>query len=277
MCRPLGMAAGLALHAGSARCARLEAQHVTNKIVTRLCETNSILVVNDRFPGQTIHVRKGDTVFVNVYNYGDMQLTLHWHGVKQPRNPWSDGPEYVTQCPIQPGNNFTYEVIFSSEEGTVWWHAHSDWTRNTVHGPIVVHPAEGTTSPYPQPDAEEIIILETCLPQMHTQSMANLEISIIALKDASYLKPVVTSYIMIGPGQTMNVLVTANQSLGQYYMAAHQYYTTDIATFDGYDKTNVTAILQYNGDYKPPTTPYYPTSMLPPSRTTTPELASGTS
>ncbi|KAK1553901.1 hypothetical protein Q3G72_005107 [Acer saccharum] len=85
------------------------------------------------------------------------------HGVKQPRNSWSDGPEYVTQCPIQPGNNFTYEVIFSDEEGMLWWHAHSDWTRNTVHGAIVIHPAEGTTSPYPQPDAEEILSLSTCI------------------------------------------------------------------------------------------------------------------
>ena len=25
------------------------------------------------------------------------------HGVKQPRNPWSDGPVYITQCPIKPG------------------------------------------------------------------------------------------------------------------------------------------------------------------------------
>lgn len=25
------------------------------------------------------------------------------HGVKQPRNPWGDGPEYITQCPIKPG------------------------------------------------------------------------------------------------------------------------------------------------------------------------------
>ncbi|TXG53222.1 hypothetical protein EZV62_022391 [Acer yangbiense] len=40
---------------------------------------------------------------------------------------------------------------------------HSDWTRNTVHVAIVVHPAEGTTSPYPQPDAEEILSLSTCI------------------------------------------------------------------------------------------------------------------
>ncbi|CAL5417705.1 unnamed protein product [Camellia sinensis] len=48
-----------------------------------------MLVVNESFPGPEIRS----------------------HGVKQPRNPWSDGPEYVTQCAIQPGTNLTYKVI----------------------------------------------------------------------------------------------------------------------------------------------------------------------
>jgi hypothetical protein len=91
-----------------------------------------------------------------LYNiiYGDYR-----HGVKQPRNPWSDGPEYITQCPIEAGSNFTYEVIFSDEEGTLWWHAHSDWTRASVHGAIVVSPATETSRPFPEPDGEEIIVL----------------------------------------------------------------------------------------------------------------------
>jgi laccase len=79
--------------------------------------------------------------------------------VKQPRNPWSDGPENITQCPIQPGKNFTYEIILSDEEGTLWWHAHSDWTRATVHGAIVISPARGTTYPFPAPYAEQTIII----------------------------------------------------------------------------------------------------------------------
>ena len=77
----------------------------------------------------------------------------------QPRNPWSDGPEYVTQCQIRQGTNFTYEVQFTIEEGTVWWHAHSDWTRATVHGMIVIYPAEGTIYPFPEPNGEELYVL----------------------------------------------------------------------------------------------------------------------
>jgi len=132
---------------------------LTEKNFTKLCNTSRMLVVNDSIPGPVIRVHKGDTVYVNVHNHGHYGVTIHWHGVKQPRNPWSDGPEYITQCPIEPRSNFTYEVIFSTEEGTLWWHAHSDWTRAYVHGAIVILPAIGTTYPFPKPDEEDIIVL----------------------------------------------------------------------------------------------------------------------
>lgn len=79
--------------------------------------------------------------------------------MKQPRNPWSDGPEYITQCPIQPGAKFSQKIIFSTEEGTIWWHAHSDWSRATVHGAIIVYPKYGTGYPFPKPWAEVPILL----------------------------------------------------------------------------------------------------------------------
>ncbi|WKA10856.1 hypothetical protein VitviT2T_028410 [Vitis vinifera] len=127
---------------------------------TRLCVTKTMLTVNESFPGPVVYVHTGDTAIINVQNEGSHGVTIHWHGVKQPRNPWSDGPDHITQCQIQPGTSFTQKVIFSEDqEGTLWWHAHSDWTRATVHGAIVVLPAEGTTYPFPQPDGEEVIVL----------------------------------------------------------------------------------------------------------------------
>ncbi|KAK1615007.1 hypothetical protein QYE76_020524 [Lolium multiflorum] len=82
-----------------------------------------------------------------------------WHGVDQPRNPWYDGPEYITQCPIQPGANLTYTIILSKEEGTLWWHAHIDYDRTTIHGAIVIHPKLGTTFPFKKPHKEIPVIL----------------------------------------------------------------------------------------------------------------------
>ncbi|PAN08234.1 hypothetical protein PAHAL_1G396800 [Panicum hallii] len=127
--------------------------------VTRLCHEKTVLAVNGQFPGPTIYARAGDVVVVNIYNQGNKNITLHWHGVDQPRNPWFDGPEYITQCPIRSGANFTYRIIFSEEEGTLWWHAHSDFDRATVHGAIVIHPKRGSAYPYTKPHKEMPIIL----------------------------------------------------------------------------------------------------------------------
>ncbi|BFG40977.1 hypothetical protein CerSpe_272510 [Prunus speciosa] len=126
---------------------------------TRLCSTKEILTVNGKFPGPVLQAHKGDTIYVNVHNNGRYNITIHWHGVKQPRYPWSDGPEYITQCPIQPGHKFKQKIIFSEEEGTIWWHAHSDWSRATVYGAIIVYPKRGASYPFPQPHEEVPIIL----------------------------------------------------------------------------------------------------------------------
>lgn len=81
------------------------------------------------------------------------------HGVRQVRNPWSDGAEYVNQCPIRAGQNFSYKVQLTSEEGTIWWHAHSGWARATLHGIIIVYPKQGDAYPFPKPYAEIPLIL----------------------------------------------------------------------------------------------------------------------
>ncbi|XP_051196568.1 putative laccase-9 [Lolium perenne] len=127
--------------------------------ITRLCREKTILTVNGQFPGPAIYARRGDVVVVNVYNQGHTNITLHWHGVNQPRSPWWDGPEYITQCPIQPGNNFTYRIIFSEEEGTLWWHAHTAMDRATVHGAIIIRPSHGAAYPFTKPHREIPIIL----------------------------------------------------------------------------------------------------------------------
>lgn len=81
------------------------------------------------------------------------------HGMLQLRNPWSDGPEYITQCPIKPGANFTQHILLTEEEGTFWWHAHSDFDLATVHGPLIIYPKNGTVYPFSKPRKEFTLIL----------------------------------------------------------------------------------------------------------------------
>ncbi|XP_030461669.2 laccase-14-like [Syzygium oleosum] len=280
---------------------------------TRLCSTKSMLTVNGSFPGPEIRVHRGDTVFVNVHNHGEYGVTIHWHGVREPRNPWSDGPENITQCPIPPGTSLLQEIDFTTEEGTLWWHAHSDWSRATVHGAIIIFPAIGTSYPYTWPHAEDTIVLaswfkgdvmaiinealasggdpnksdaftingqpgdlyncssnstyrlmvdygKTYLLRIINAVMneemffgiANHSLTVVGM-DAAYLKPIKTSYIMITPGQTMDVLVTADQAPSHYYMAGSPFADT-MAPFDN---TTTAAILQYRGNYTPPTSPSF--------------------
>ncbi|CAI9116404.1 OLC1v1017542C1 [Oldenlandia corymbosa var. corymbosa] len=126
---------------------------------TRLCGTKNILTVNGKFPGPTLHLRRGDATIVRVHNKGHQNITIHWHGVKQRRNPWSDGPAYITQCPIMPGNSFIQKIHLSDEVGTMWWHAHSEWSRATVHGAIIIYPRKKAPYPFSKPHAEIPIIL----------------------------------------------------------------------------------------------------------------------
>ncbi|CAI9777989.1 unnamed protein product [Fraxinus pennsylvanica] len=126
---------------------------------TRLCTNKTILTINGQFPGPTIYATKGETVIVDVYNRANENITIHWHGVKMPRYPWSDGPEFVTQCPIRPGTKFSQKIVLSDEEGTLWWHAHSEWSRATVHGALIIYPKKKNDYPFSKPHAEVPIIL----------------------------------------------------------------------------------------------------------------------
>lgn len=87
-------------------------------------------------------------------------------------------------------------------------------------------------------------VINAALNQPHFFSVANHTLTVVGA-DASYLKPFNTSVIMLGPGQTADVLITANQPPGRrYYMAARAYDSSQgVAPFDN---TTTTAILQYN-------------------------------
>jgi laccase len=37
-----------------------------------------MFTADGKWPGPTIHVRKGDTAFINVHNDGDYGVTIHW-------------------------------------------------------------------------------------------------------------------------------------------------------------------------------------------------------
>ncbi|KAH0722942.1 hypothetical protein KY289_005986 [Solanum tuberosum] len=277
--------------------------NVMMKTTTRLCSSKPIATVNGKFPGPTIYAREGDNVLVNVVNHVKYNVSIHWHGVRQLRTGWSDGPAYITQCPIQPGQNYVYNFTITGQRGTLFWHAHILWLRATMHGAIVILPKLGVPYPFPKPDHEAVVVLaewwksdtEAVINQAiksglapnvsdahtingHPGAISNcpsqggytlsvdpgksymLRVINAALNeelffkiaghkmtvvevDATYVKPFKTDTIIIAPGQTTNVIVTANKGSGKYMVAASPFMDAPIAV----DNVTATATLHYSG------------------------------
>lgn len=276
---------------------------VQNKSVIRLCNEQVIVTVNGQYPGPTINVIDGDTVIVHVVNKSPYNITIHWHGVTQLYSAWADGPEYITQCPIIPGKNYTYKFKVTKQEGTLWWHAHANLLRATVHGAFIIHPRSGRF-PFPTPYKQVPIILgdwyegdvedilskelatgdkipstgftinglpgdlfncsqiqiyelkvkhgETYLLRMVNTALnnnlffkiAHHNLTVVAM-DAAYTEHYVTDIVILAAGQSADVLFTADQPRGSYYMAAHPFVIGELENL--IDKTTTNAIVSYDG------------------------------
>ncbi|XP_062231576.1 putative laccase-11 [Phragmites australis] len=277
--------------------------NVTMATVTRLCVTKSIPTVNGRFPGPKVVVREGDRLVVKVHNNINNNVTFHWHGVRQLRSGWADGPSYITQCPIRPGQSYAYDFRVVGQRGTLWWHAHFSWLRATLYGALVILPPRGVGYPFPKPyrevplmigewfnaDPEAVIrqamqtgggpnvsdaytfnglpgptyncsandtfklkvkpgrtymlrLINAALNDELFFAVANHTLTVVQA-DANYVKPFAATTLVISPGQTMDVLLTAatNPSSPAFAIAVAPY-TNTVGTFDN---TTANAVLEY--------------------------------
>ncbi|XP_010274673.1 PREDICTED: laccase-1 [Nelumbo nucifera] len=284
------------------------------KNVTRLCHTKPLLTVNGEFPGPTIAVHEGDDVKIKVTNRIPINTTIHWHGVKQLRTGWADGPAYVTQCPIQSGKSYTYKFKVVEQRGTLFWHAHLSWQRASLYGAFIIYPRmpypfsppieaeipiifgewwnadflamestmimygsgpnssdaytiNGLPGPlYPCSSKDTFIqtvepgktyllrLINAALTSELFFSVANHTLTVVEV-DAVYTKQFKTTAVMVAPGQTTNILLSADQvpdSSTRFPMAARPYVTAMVP----FDETTTLGFLQYNGgkamNSKPP-------------------------
>ncbi|KAK4270422.1 hypothetical protein QN277_023459 [Acacia crassicarpa] len=75
--------------------------------------------------------------------------------------------------------------------------------------------------------------------------------------DATYTNPYHTDIIVVAPGQTVDALLTANQTVGSFFMAATPYQTRTATPDAPLPDTTTTGIVVYNGSTS--TTPLMPT------------------
>ncbi|CAF2032832.1 unnamed protein product [Brassica napus] len=113
------------------------------------CFEKLVITINGQFPGPTIKAQQGDTIIVELKNsFMTENAVVHWHGIRQIRTPWFDGVEGVTQCPILPGEIFTYQFVVD-RPGTYMYHSHYGMQRESgLIGMIRVSPPSTEPEPF---------------------------------------------------------------------------------------------------------------------------------
>ena len=120
-----------------------------------------MLGYNGSIPGPTLHVDQGTEVTIEATNLGDVDATVHWHGLRLENR--FDGVPEETQAPIPHGGKFTYRLQFP-DPGFYWYHPHirEDFAQEMgLYAGIIVEP--GDADYFPPIDRQLPITLDDVL------------------------------------------------------------------------------------------------------------------
>lgn len=123
--------------------------------------TVRMLGYNGSIPGPTLKVAQGSEITVNVTNHGDLDTTVHWHGLRLDNE--YDGVPHETQIPVPVGGRYSYQIRFP-DPGLYWYHPHirEDYTQEMgLYGNILVVPAEPDY--WPPADRDIVLTLDDLL------------------------------------------------------------------------------------------------------------------
>src|SRR5215831_1636626 len=154
--------------------------------------TVRMLGYNGSIPGPTLKVQQDSEVVVHVTNDGDLEATVHWHGLRLDNK--YDGVPHETQTPIPVGGEFTYRIRFP-DPGLYWYHPHirEDYTQEMgLYGNILVVP--------PDPDY---------WPPAHRDVLLTLDDLLLEDGKIAPFSPVETTYTAMG--RFGNVLLVAGE------------------------------------------------------------------
>ncbi|KAF3795515.1 Laccase-7 [Nymphaea thermarum] len=246
---------------------------VENLTVSRLCQERTIIAINKQLPGPIIRAREGDTLVIHVNNLSpynardipDLQL-LDGRAELRDTVPVAAGEEL--HAPIQRDGTGGDAVVpcprLLAESHREWWNANvvdveaqalayglspniSDaftingkpghlypCSKNMMHTVKVVH---GKTY--------LLRIVNAALNSHLFFKVAHHKLTVVGI-DATYTEPYHTDFVVIAPGNTVDVLLTADQPPARYYFAARAYSSADGIPFDN---TTTTGLLRYT--YEP--------------------------
>jgi FtsP/CotA-like multicopper oxidase with cupredoxin domain len=104
-------------------------------------DTVRMLAYNDSIPGPVLEVQEGSEIIVHIENQGDVEATVHWHGLRLENR--YDGT-HETQAPVDVGDRYSARVTFP-DPGAYWYHPHirEDYGQELgLYGNVLVKPAD---------------------------------------------------------------------------------------------------------------------------------------
>ncbi|XP_073012199.1 monocopper oxidase-like protein SKU5 [Typha latifolia] len=113
-----------------------------------------VITINGMFPGPLINSTTNDMIRVNIFNSLDEPLLMTWNGIQQRLNSWQDGVS-GTNCPIQPGRNWTYVFQVKDQIGSFFYFPSTNFQSAAGgFGPIQVNNRDVIPVPFARPETE---------------------------------------------------------------------------------------------------------------------------
>ncbi|GIH05455.1 multicopper oxidase MmcO [Rhizocola hellebori] len=120
-------------------------------------------------PGTPVRVKVGDRLKATMANRLPHETSIHWHGI--PVRNDADGVPHLTQEPVAPGADYTYQFT-ATHPGTYWFHPHTGTQLDRgLYSPLIV---EDPNEPLVY-DNEWIVVLDDWTERDPDEVLADLE------------------------------------------------------------------------------------------------------
>ncbi|KAI3938427.1 hypothetical protein MKW98_015326 [Papaver atlanticum] len=134
-----------------------------------------VILINSQFPGPDIHAVTNDNLIINVFNNLDEPFLFSWNGVMQRRNSWQDGV-YGTNCPILPGQNWTYTIQVKDQIGSFFYYPSLSFHKAAGgFGGIRILSRPRIPVPFPDPAGDHTVLIGDWYNLNHTRLRTILE------------------------------------------------------------------------------------------------------
>ncbi|KAE8670784.1 L-ascorbate oxidase-like protein [Hibiscus syriacus] len=212
------------------------------------------ILINGQFPGPLLETVTNENLIINVFNSLDQPFLISWNGVQQRRNSWQDGV-YGTNCPIPPGGNFTYTIQVKDQIGSYFYFPSLALHKAAGgYGGLRIHSRSVIPVPFPPPAADYTILAGDWYNKNHCKTyrfrISNVGITtsinfriqghkllLVEVEGTHTLQNTYDS-LDVHLGQSLSLLVTADQPTREYYIVASTRFTSQVRS--------TTAVLRYS-------------------------------